>query len=346
MTGTEQEIARYVGQVREALADLPPPVRNELLEDLPEHLTEVAAEAEGSLYERLGPPEAYAMELRTAAGVRPPASAANLDQRIGAAVRRGRERIRAADTRLGPVLGYARLSDFLRLLRPAWWILRGYLAAMLITVLLTGTSFGLLPRLGGSSLAALLLLAATITASVWLGRRTDRMGPRPRLVLNLGAVLLVLFGLAGFAELDSRVGSGGNTMPYEHVYTDQYSGVQDVYVYDSQGRLLEGVRLFDQNGEPIRLGHPWCAEARERIVPGPDYVDPIRQPYPYCPQGAPFRFGPTPSPAPEPPAPEPPAAEPTAAEPTASAEPSATPGGAAPSVTPSGGQSPTPTPTD
>jgi hypothetical protein len=217
--------------------------------------------------------------------------------------------------------------------RPAWWILRGYLAAMLITVLLTGTSFGLLPRLGGSGLAALLLLAVTITGSIWLGRRTDRMGRRPRLVLNLGAALLVLFGLAGFVELDSR--AGGSPVQYEQVYTDQYSGVQDVYVYDSQGRLLEGVRLFDQNGQPIRLGHPWCAEAQRPPSLDEAFTDLTRQPYPYCPQGAPFRFGPTSPPAPEP---------------TAPAEPSATPSGTAPpatpTATPGGGQSPTPTPTN
>ncbi|WP_422773286.1 HAAS signaling domain-containing protein [Plantactinospora sp. WMMC1484] len=332
MTVTEQEIARYVGQVREALADLPPSVRDELLEDLPEHLAEVAAEGEGPLHERLGPPQAYATELRTAAGVRPPAGAVNLDQRINAAVRRGRARLRAADSRLGPVLGYARLSDFLRLLRPAWWILRGYLVAMLVTAVLTGGSFGLLPRLGGSTLAALLLLAATVTGSVWLGRRTDRLGRRPRAVLHLSGALLVLFGLAGFALLDSRAGGGGAPIPYEQVYTDQYSGVQDVYVYDSEGRLLEGVRLFDQNGEPIRLGSPWCDEAWQRIQPGPDYVDPVRQPYPYCPQNAPFRIH---SPS-APPAPEP-------------AESVATPETAAPTATPSGGQAtpgggPTPTP--
>ncbi|GAA3772170.1 hypothetical protein GCM10022225_69390 [Plantactinospora mayteni] len=343
MTVTEQEIARYVGQVREALADLPPAVRDELLEDLPEHLAEVAAEGEGSLHERLGPPEAYAMELRNAAGVTVPAATPNLDQRIGAAVRKGRERVHAADTRLGPVLGYPRLSDFLRLLRPAWWILRGYLAAMLITVLLTGTSFGLLPRLGGSSLAALLLLAVTITGSIWLGRRTDRMGRRPRLVLNLGAALLVLFGLAGFAELDSRAGGGGNPIPYEQVYTDQYGGVQDVYVYDGQGRLLEGVRLFDQNGQPIRLGSAWCAEAQQRYETMPDYGDLSRMTYPYCPEGAPFRFGPTTPPATGPVTP----AVPTdpSATPDGTAPP-ATPSGAAATVTPSGGPTPSPTPTD
>ncbi|GIG89480.1 HAAS signaling domain-containing protein [Plantactinospora endophytica] len=341
MTVTEQEIARYVGQVREALADLPPAVRDDLLEDLPEHLTEVAAEADGSLHERLGPPEAYAMELRTAAGVSAPSATPNLDQRISAAVREGWARIRVADDRLGPVLGYTRLSDFLRLLRPAWWILRGYLVAMLFTVVLTGTSFGLLPRLGGSGLAALLLLAVTVTGSIWLGRRTERLGRRPRLVLNVTAALLVLFGLAGFAELDGRAGGGGNPVPYEQVYTDQYSGVQDVYVYDSQGRLLEGVRLFDQNGQPIRLGHPWCSEAQERYQTMPEYSDPTRLPYPFCPEGAPFRFGPTTPPTPEP-------AAPTATP--GEFGPSATPGGAAPTATPSAvqgrGPAPTPTPTD
>jgi hypothetical protein len=54
---TEQEIAGYVERVRQALADLPPTVRDELLEDLPEHLAEVAAEDAGAFAERLGPPE-------------------------------------------------------------------------------------------------------------------------------------------------------------------------------------------------------------------------------------------------------------------------------------------------
>ncbi|MBF9134627.1 hypothetical protein I0C86_37715, partial [Plantactinospora sp. S1510] len=312
---TEQEIARYVDQVRAALGDLAPTVRDELLEDLPEHLAEVAAEGEGSLVQRLGPPEMYAVELRTAAGVAPPVTVVNLDQRIASAVRKGRDRLRGLDSRLGPPIGYVRLSEFLLLLRPAWWVLRGYLAAMLITVMLTGNSFGLLPRLGGSGLAAILLLAVTVTASIWLGRRTDRLGRRPRWIVHLGAVLLVFFGLVGFLEADSRAVDGYENT-YSPVYTDQYSGVQDVYVYDSEGRLLTDVRLFDQNGQPIRLGAPWCEEAQQQLQPGPDYVDPMRQPYPYCPQGAPFQVRPTVPPT------DPSAAP---AEPTDSAGP--TPGG-------------------
>lgn len=346
MTGpnvdTEQEIARYVGQVRAALADLPPTVRDELLEDLPEHLAEVAAEGHGSLVDRLGPPEAYAVELRTAAGVTPPAATVNLDQRVGAVVRRVRDRLRAADVRLGPVIGYARLSDFLRLLRPAWWLLRGYLAAMLISVLLGGYQGGLLPRLGGEGLEAILLLTVTVIGSIWLGRRTDRMGRRPKWILHLGAGLLVIFGLVGFVEADQRIGGGPDYGGYQPVYTDQYSGVQDVYVYDSGGRLLEGVRLFDQNGEPIRLGGPWCEGAQRRLQPGPEeYVDPMQQPYPFCPEGAPFQFRQPGLPTP----PTMPTVEPTtSAEPTPGGTPTATPSGApAGRPSPTGGVLPTPT---
>ncbi|HEY0696218.1 MAG TPA: hypothetical protein VGD43_00230, partial [Micromonospora sp.] len=88
-TAREQEIARYVGEVRRELADLPPETRDELLEDLPEHLTEVAAEADGPLADRLGTPQAYAAELRTAAGFGPPAEPPGLDRRIGPSLARG-----------------------------------------------------------------------------------------------------------------------------------------------------------------------------------------------------------------------------------------------------------------
>src|SRR5215510_6762122 len=65
----ESQISDYLDRVRLALADLPADVRDELLEDLPDHLAEVLAEDAGTLTERLGEPEAYAAELRTAAGI-------------------------------------------------------------------------------------------------------------------------------------------------------------------------------------------------------------------------------------------------------------------------------------
>ncbi|MFF3856299.1 HAAS signaling domain-containing protein [Micromonospora sp. NPDC002575] len=282
MTVMEQEIADYVTRVRAALADLPPHVRDELTEDLPEHLAEVAAEADGSLVDRLGAPEAYAAELRAAAGAGGPAAARNLDQRAAAALAGVRARLRAADVRVGPILGYASASEYLRLLRPAWWVLRGYLAAMLITVVTTGVPFGLLPRLGGSLLAALLLLGVCVVASVWLGRRTAALTRWPRIALRAGTAILAVFAFVGFVDADDRL--GWNESGYESTSVESpYVG--DIFVYDSEGRLVEDARLFDQNGNPIRIGYPMCERA--------ELPEPGRAPvYPYCPENAPFQAGP------------------------------------------------------
>lgn len=69
MTGsTIDDVARYAAAVRAALADLDEGARRSLLEDLEAHLSEVAAESDVPLAQRLGRPEAYAAELRAAYG--------------------------------------------------------------------------------------------------------------------------------------------------------------------------------------------------------------------------------------------------------------------------------------
>src|SRR5438094_10438211 len=70
MTSNDQagDVATYAASVRAALSDLPSDQAEVLLEDLEDHLREVAADAEGPLAERLGSPEQYAEELRTAYG--------------------------------------------------------------------------------------------------------------------------------------------------------------------------------------------------------------------------------------------------------------------------------------
>src|ERR1700687_4491266 len=62
------DVAPYAASVRAALSDLPSDQADVLLEDLEDHLREIAAEAGGPLTERLGPPEQYAQELRAAYG--------------------------------------------------------------------------------------------------------------------------------------------------------------------------------------------------------------------------------------------------------------------------------------
>ncbi|MGC4804379.1 HAAS signaling domain-containing protein [Micromonospora sp. DT233] len=321
MTVMEQEITEYVTRVRAALADLPPTVRDELTEDLPEHLAEVAAEGDGPLADRLGTPEAYAAELRVAAGARGPAAARTLDQRAAAVAAGLRARLRGADTHIGPILGYASASEYLRLLRPAWWLLRGYLIAMLITVVTTGAPFGLLPRLGGSTLAALLLLAVCVAASVWLGRRNPQLTRWPRIAVRAGTAVLLVFAFVGFVDADDRL--GWNESGYQPT-SEQTSNVRDVFVYDSEGRLVENARLFDQYGNPIRLGYPDCD------TDGLIAAKPVAPVYPYCPELAPFRSGPL-------------GVRPTTAAPNGTPPATGDPAGG-PAPTPSGGASVDPAP--
>ena len=242
---TEREIADYVERVRRALADLSPADRDELLEDLPEHLAEVAAEDAGALVDRLGTPEAYAAELRAAAGLRAPDPSPDLDERVAAAVHRLRGRLRVLDARVGPVIGYANASEFLKLLVPAWWVLRGYLVAMLIAVVFTVGPFGLLPRLGGSGLAAVLLLAVCVVGSIWLGRRTRRSQGWRRHLLNLGTLVLVIFGVVGFIDADQR-----------NCQTNYYDAVlQREPVLRRAGRLrLRPAGPADRGGATVRPG--------------------------------------------------------------------------------------------
>jgi hypothetical protein len=284
--GTEQyEITAYLYAVRAALGDLPEATRDELLEDLPEHLAEVLAEAGGTLVERLGPPETYAAELRASIGFvggfpDPPQPAPLVET-----WRAVRQRLGVLDVRLGPLLGYERASEFAILLRPAWWVLRGYLLAMVIAWMLddSGQPMGLLPRIGGSELVALLLIAGAVVGSIWLGRRSFRSAERwPQWALYAGSAVLVLVAIGGFLNAD-RSTRGGAYTDANYNGGNPYSGVQDVFVYDQQGRLVTGAQIFDQDGSPIELGNPYCTDETTG-----DYAHTNHMGYPYCPERAPF----------------------------------------------------------
>ena len=121
-TTARDDVSAYVEAVRAALADLPAATRDELLEDLPEHLAEVQDEDTGSLADRLGTPEAYAAELRATADLAAPDEP---EDRYAEWRDTVLSRLRAADTWIGPSIGYERASEFFILLRPAWWVLRG-----------------------------------------------------------------------------------------------------------------------------------------------------------------------------------------------------------------------------
>ncbi|MEU1808683.1 HAAS signaling domain-containing protein [Micromonospora aurantiaca (nom. illeg.)] len=318
MTVTGQEITDYVDRVRAALADLPPEMRDELTEDLPEHLAEVAAEGDGALVDRLGTPEAYAAELRAAAGAQPRRRPARF-HRLAEARAQAATQLRLLDRQLGPVLGHETVSDFLRPLRPAWWLMRGWLAALLVAWMVDGRS-GLVPRLDGNSSSGLLLLMGAIVVSMWWGRRSAGITGWRRQLHQIATAALLLFSFAVLAQVDERADTDVYS-GYEQTSVDhRYDRIEDVFVYDQQGRLIRDAQLFDQNGVPIRLGWPNCLDS-SGAVPAP------RNAYPYCPELAPFGAPASPSIAP-PPAPAdsaaPTAPAPTAPTTSASPEPTST----------------------
>ena len=291
MNSTAQdEITSYVEAVRAALAGLPAGTRDELLEDLPEHLAEVQAEGTGTLSERLGAPEAYAAELRTTAGYiggfpdPPPADPWVSPREAWANVQRVLGR---ADVRVGPVIGYERASDFLILLRPAWWVLRGYLAAMAIVFFFDGSrDGGLLPRLGGSTLLSLMLLAGCLVVSILIGKQAGGWKMWPRYALRAATVVLLLFAFGGFLAADREVRNNDYSNVSTGYDSNPYSNVRDVYVYDSQGHLVQGARLFDQDGSLIQLGSSFPTDCDD---PQTGESTPSHSlGFPHCPQNAPF----------------------------------------------------------
>ncbi|MEU4693373.1 hypothetical protein [Actinoplanes sp. NPDC023714] len=291
----QDEIGNYVEQVRQALGGLPPATREELLEDLPEHLAEVLAEGGGTLVSRLGSPSAYAAELIASAGLATGEAGEGGDARGGLRGRardlrdRAREATRRADVRVGPLLGYGKASEFLALLRPAWWVLRGYLAAMAFTYVFDDNSapIGLLPRIGGSGneLIALMVLAVFVLGSIWLGSRTPskRM---PRLLFRAGGAALVLFAVVGFFETDGQARRGDPVQAGYVSEVSRYSDVQDVFVYDDDGNLVRNVQIYDQWGNAIEFGEPGCIDPMTG-----DWSPARERGYPYCPDQAPFRSG-------------------------------------------------------
>ena len=257
MTQADQ-IAQYLDRVRAALADLPAETRDELIEDLPDHLAEVLAEDTGSLTDRLGAPEAYAEELRAAAGMAAPVRRPALDA----------PRLRAAMARLnrntGSVLGYQRASDLWAQLRPGWWVFRGYvIGLLLLAVIYDSSQVWWLPNRETSMLVWLAAVGACVVASVRLGQLTPRLRRWGQVAVGLIAVGLVAMSLASLNQDHERL----RTQTAAATVVDPFASVTDIYPYDEAGRPLSGVRLFDQNGVPFVLGRGWCPRTMSPATP-------------------------------------------------------------------------------
>jgi hypothetical protein len=257
---------RYFEAVRAHLADVPQQERDDLLEDLEQHLDEVAAEGEGSLEDRLGPPADYAAELRATAGLeghRRPFVEVVFSTFLG--------RVAA----LPQHKRVQRLPLFLRELRPGWWVLRGYLLVVGWQLVFDSRNYESvpIPRPLYSPQLGLLAVALAAFASVWLGRRRHVVGRVVSVALTLTAVVA---GQMAFARINQSMSAvqgvnlQGRYMLCHGEACDEAVGhmedagerdilgrdgrpITNIYAYGRDGAPLHDVRLFDQRGNPITI---------------------------------------------------------------------------------------------
>ncbi|HEX8498459.1 MAG TPA: hypothetical protein VF661_14790 [Actinomycetales bacterium] len=237
----------YVAAVRRQLDDLGATEVEELTGGLEADLADLAAESDDPLAQRLGPPHAYADELRAAAGL--PARGQVGRTSVAENVRENWDDLlqRARSHPRGPAV-----ESFLRTLQPAWWVLRAVIAMWALVVVL-GTS---------GSLILLVLLLAFVVVSVELGRGrwSGRRGLAPLVVAGnaLAAVLLLPF----LVTATSFGANGGGADQDYQVYGSVASvpglardgqPVRNVFAFDAQGRPLTDVQLFDQDGRPLGI---------------------------------------------------------------------------------------------
>ena len=268
------DVAEFLDKVRARLSDLTDEEREELLGGLEADLMELVADG-GSVAE-LGDPRAYADELRTAAG---------LERRTrsgrAAGVRRPRRSSRELIVELldgsrsrwerWVAAGEARTQVWAVLvtLRPAWWVLRGWVAAQWVDMVVgPWETLTLVPRLGDDVTGKLLLLGAVV-GSVLMGLRKSWPASRAAasvlarvtlLGLNLFAVLALAAVVDDFpsarlvhdANHPNAAGWFGPHVPSAGLVNDG-KVVRNVFAYDAEGNALEGVQLYDQNGKPLAV---------------------------------------------------------------------------------------------
>lgn len=253
-TAALTEVTRYLEVVRALLADLPAEERDELLDDLAVHLQEVVAETDEPLEQAVGSPSAFAAELRASAGLAGP-DRADRGGRVAAA----RQRLACTRRRVEDSGPSRWVRALLPELVPGWWVLRGYLAVVILSVMGGNLHFPAfpVPDLFGSAMLGLAAVVAAVFASVSLGRRHRDEG-RPRWVSAMD-VLVVLGTLVA-------VGAVRDHIRPQYVFSESVpmaagafshpdgSQITNLFPYDEDGQLLDGVLLYDQDGRPLVLG--------------------------------------------------------------------------------------------
>ena len=236
MTTTEPRIAPtaiepYVAAVRALLSSLPAEERDELVDDVTAHLTELAAEPGPPLAERLGPPSRYAAEFVASAGVAAPAAAAS-----SSTMSSWLERANVQSTR-------ERWHE----LRPVWLAGRPFfVVAGVLHVLDLGSFDG---NAFGPLIVVAVLGALAVPASQRLGATRSTLDRAVTIGANVAAFVVA----AVLDDGQSVIYTDAGQPAFDGVFRDdQGFPVTNIWAYDSEGDPID-VFLFDQLGRPLEL---------------------------------------------------------------------------------------------
>lgn len=265
------DVATFVARVRELLADLSEEDRLELTEGLEADLTDQVAEQGGGV---LDDPEAYASELRAAAGFEP-AARRRVRLRRPMSVSDALDDARA---RWDALVGHPRAAPVwavVAALRPAWWVLRAWVAAVLVCIALPGyTVWGFVWLPGVSNELGLLVLAVCVVGSTLVGMGRLVPGGDRGTPMRVALIGMNLFALAAIPAVEQHYQDaewrqdeanyfGANWANSDGV-VNRGNEVCNIAAYDAQGQPLVGVQLFDQDGRPLDVQ---CYDQQSRTVP-------------------------------------------------------------------------------
>ncbi len=280
-TATRPEVEAFVREVRARLADLSDEEREDLLDGLEADLSDKLADGAA-----LGDPSAYAEELRGAAGLPVRARRRRL-RRPGvrvttASIEADLDRAREGWLDLVQTRDWSRQAwEVLVAVRPAWWVLRAWIAVTLLDQMAGPWEYvTLLPTLGLPLLGPAVLLAAiVVSVLIGLGRLWPGSGPDRSVVARL--LLVTLNATAVFTPLALELNRPGQPLAEGSGYGAGYRDgarqpglrqdsdeVRNLFVYNANGRLVQGAQVFRGNGDPllVRPQDAHTGRGEERLV--------------------------------------------------------------------------------
>lgn len=267
------DVAGYAAAVRRGLADLGREQVDDLTDGLEADLADAIADTDharhgGDLVAQFGTPQAYASELRAAAGL------GNADRPTAphGPWRRLRELLHEEGDRLRARPWWPGVARFGNVVRPLWWVVRGWAAYMLLDFWFGSGASDWFPS-GGTGR---IVIVAFMLASVWLGQ--SRVGRLRGVVLALNTVLAISLLVVAPSISQQRVWqsdayqASASAPAQDGVVVD---GVQagNLFAYDAAGNPLRDVQIFDDRGRPVRTsgdgsasdaqsGEPWTFAPR------------------------------------------------------------------------------------